>query len=258
MNQQSATPIHQLELEKAITFFMVPFFFDYEELDIIKKQDRWQKISREIYNQEDILYPYIMNVFKQQNTTVNTRLDIYEFKSQSKGTKSEWFIDRILGKTNYAVLAKNSQEKTNPAIVPFKLCNDKNYGPLLFISTAAKMGIMTFSVELLGSKTLPDLMNFNYYCHKRDQLDSYKCVCIEPEKKNDGPATIDAQSLYKKIPDFWKQNQFNTRNNIDYLCWNFDEYVSLLLSTMGKARVDQCRIKYFTSKRMHHFTFFNL
>ncbi len=258
MDQQSTNPIHQLELEKAITFFMVPFFFDYEELDIIKKQDRWQKISREIYNQEDILYPYIMDVFKQKNMTANTRLDIYEFKSQSKGIKSELFIDRILGKTNYAVLAKNAQEKACPAIVPFKLCKDENYGPLLFISAAARMGILTFSVELIGAKTLPDLMNFNYYCHKRDQLDSYKCVCIRPEKKNDSSAAIDAQSLYQMIPDFWKLNQYNTREEINYLCWNFDEYVSLLLGTMGKARVDQCRIKYFTSKRMHHFTFFTI
>lgn len=270
MDQQSTIPIHQLELEKAITFFMVPFYFETGEWDTIlgtfDQSNRWQRTTREIYNQEDILYPYIMDVFKQHNATAKTRLDIYEFNVQSRGTKSDLFVDRILGKINYAFLAKNAQEKKNPAIIPFRLNTNtntntntnNNYGPMLFISNTANIGVLTFSVELLGTKTLPDLLNFNYYCHKRDQLDSYKCVCIEPEKKQDQPDPIDANTLYSKIPEFWKQNQYNTRNKVEYLCWNFDDFVSLMLGTMGRQREGQRRIKYFTSKRMHHFTFFSI
>jgi hypothetical protein len=33
---------------------------------------------------------------------------------------------------------------------------------MLFISNTANIGMLTFSVELLGTKTLPDLLNFNY------------------------------------------------------------------------------------------------
>ena len=73
---------HNLPLDKAYTFFLVPFYYENDDWNIIHEErlNKWIPITEELYN-EDVLYPYIMDLFKQYSTSQDTRLDIFEFKS---------------------------------------------------------------------------------------------------------------------------------------------------------------------------------
>lgn len=55
--------------EKSYTFFIVPFYFDKDSWDQVDSHlDRWQPIKEELYK-DDVLYPYIMEIFKKKETT---------------------------------------------------------------------------------------------------------------------------------------------------------------------------------------------
>ena len=47
----------------AYTFFMVPFYYHGNEWDEIhqNKLGKWIPIKKELYNKDDVLYPYIMD-----------------------------------------------------------------------------------------------------------------------------------------------------------------------------------------------------
>lgn len=259
-NQSAISVLLSRKLDKAITIFMVPFYYESGKWQEIQaKLKRWQPASEEVYNEDGVLYPYIIDLFKQKGESQNPRLKILEFNSIDQGINSNLFIDRILGKVNYIVLGKNTIGKQNPDIISFKLCNKKNNAPHLFISPIANIGILTFSVELIGNNiTMLDLTKFNYYCNKRNFFNSYQCVCFRPDKPKDNQMVIDMQVINSQIPDFWKQSQHSTRKNVEYLCWNFDDFVNFLLGTIGKTQEGQNHIKYFSRNNMHLFTFLSI
>lgn len=243
-------------LEKAYTFFIVPFYYENDDWNVIHKErlNKWVPISSELYN-EDVLYPYIMDMFKVHSHSQKTSLDIFEFNSEDNGVNSQLFVERILDKKNIALIGKNSAEKQVPKAIEFRLMNEKNFAPHLFISSSAKIGIFTFSIELLGEKSMDNLNTLNYYLHKRNELDNYQCLCYRPEKQDEITVTPDYKTINSSIPNIWKLNQKITKDNIDYLCWNLNDFVDCLLGTMGRPREGQKRIKYFSKERMHMFTF---
>lgn len=69
-----------LNLGKAYTFFMVPFYFEKDEWDAIySRLGKWQLIKENLYK-EDVLYPYIMEIFKHDDKNGhNPRLITYKF-----------------------------------------------------------------------------------------------------------------------------------------------------------------------------------
>lgn len=245
-----------LNSEKGYTIFFVPFYFDEGDWEIIhrKKLSKWVRISEELYN-EDILYPYIMEVFKQSTSNDISRLEIYEFKTKDEGINSPLFVDRILGKKQVALLAKNVGEQKNAKVLSFRLIDEKNFAPHLFISSTARIGIFTFSIELLDDVNADNHIILNYYLHKRNETNKYQCICLRPERQDEIPVPTNANSLGEMIPDLWRSNQQSTKGNIDYICWNFDDFVNCLLATMGRPKEGQKRIKYFSKERMHLFTF---
>lgn len=246
----------EVKLEKAYTFFMVPFYYDNDDWSIIhaEKLNKWTSLSTELYK-EDVLYPYIMDLFKQQSSSQKTRLDIYDYKSKDKGVNSQLFVDRILGKKQMALIAKNAEEKVEPKLIQFRLMNEKNFAPHLFISPSAKIGIFTFSIELLGNKNMEDLVTLNYFLHKRNESGKYQCVCLKPEEQDDAVIAVNYESINNQIPDLWKQHQKSTMKNSEYICWNLNDFVDCLLATMGKPKERQRRLNYFSKDRMHLFTF---
>jgi len=112
---------HPMNIVKAYTFFIVPFYYNDNDWEIIhqKKLGKWIPIKEELYNKDDVLYPYIMNLFKQKCDIKKTRLQIYEFDAKDNGPSSQLFVERVLGKKNVAVIAKNAneQKKTNSHFV---------------------------------------------------------------------------------------------------------------------------------------------
>lgn len=245
-----------LNSEKGYTFFFVPFYFDEGDWEMIhrEKLNKWVRISEELYS-EDILYPYIMDVFKQSAPTDVPRLEIYEFATKDEGINSPLFVDRILGKKHVAVLAKNVGEQKNAKVISFRLIDEKNFAPHLFISSTARIGIFTFSIELLDDVNVDNQIILNYYFHKRNETNKYQCVCLRPDRQDEIPVSTNANSLGEMIPDLWRSSQRSTKGNIDYICWNLDDFVNCLLATMGRPKEGQKRIRYFSKERMHLFTF---
>ncbi len=161
-------------LEKAYTFFMVPFYFEQDEWDAIySRLGKWQLIKEDLYK-EDVLYPYIMEIFKHDNKVDhNLRLIIYEFQQEDKGELSLMFVERLLGKKQVTIIAKNETEKDDPQLISFTLLNKKGFKPLLFVSPSARIGFLTFPIELDDKDDIAKLTTLNYYLHKRNETDKY-------------------------------------------------------------------------------------
>lgn len=253
-----------VRIEKAYTFFFVPFYYNTDEEwnSILSKLDRWQPISEKLYNKEDVLYPYIMDIFQQTGSTQKQRLSIYKFTpckelfdAPEGRFKNTLFPERILGQQSVAFLGKNAKEKKAPKTILFTLVNEGNMAPHLFISSTAKIGILTFCIQLGDMKDMEAVKVLNYYLHKRDERDKYLCVCPKPENQKDVDIITEANRIFKETPDFWKLHQGDTRFNEEYLCWNTNDLVNCMLATFGQAKPGMPRIKYFSSDRFHLFTF---
>ena len=161
---------NKLKVEKAYTFFMVPFYFEKDEWDAIySRLGKWQLIKEDLYK-EDVLYPYIMEIFKHEDKDGHSsRLIIYEFQHEDKGEQSLMFVERLLGKKQVAIIAKNAKEKDNPQTISFTLLNKKGFKPHLFVSPTAKIGILTFPIEMDDKDDIAKLTKLNYFLHKRNE-----------------------------------------------------------------------------------------
>lgn len=245
-----------LQIEKAYTFFMIPFFFEKDEWDdIYSRLGKWQPIKEDLYK-EDVLYPYIMEIFKHDNKNAhNPQLRTYEFQQEDKGEQSFMFVDRLFGKKQVAIIAKNAKGRENPQSISFTLLNKKGFKPLLFVSTTAKIGIMTFPIEMEDKDDIAKLTRLNYYLHKRNETDKYQCICLNPNKQEDAVWPADSKEWKERFTDLWKESQRTTRKNNDYICWNLNDFVDCILGTMGTSREGEKRVSYFSKYRMHLFTF---
>ena len=243
-------------LSKYYTLFIVPFYYEEGEWDdIYSRIKKWEPITTELYNDEDVLFPYIMDLFKQNNPQTKSRIKIYKLDSKDEGTNSKMFTQRILGKENIAILAKNAAEKAAPKLITFRLLNDKSFAPHLYISPTARIGILTFSIELTSEKTTSQQIDLNYALHKRNETDSYQCVCLNPEKQEKAPSICNYDEISEMIPDLWKESQRTTMKNTDYICWNLNDFVDCIMGTLGVQKEGQKRIKYFSKHRMHLFSY---
>ena len=243
-----------LRLEKAYTFFMVPFYYEGNWGKIYQRINRWQPIREDLYT-EDVLYPYIMDIFSYESSNNKSSLLVYEFCSSDNGINSQLFVDRILGKKQIALLGKNAEEKKNPKQVAFTLLNEGNFAPHLFVSPTAKIGLLTFSIKFAETCTCEQQASLNYWLHKRNELDKYQCVCAKPEKQEETNLIVDDKLQISAISGIWKKNQKNTRKEVEYVCWNINDFVDCIMGTMGVPREDEKRISYFSGYRMHLFSF---
>lgn len=253
----SATMSHPaVSTIKSYTFFLVPFYYEEGEWDsIYSRISKWKPISTELYKGDDVLFPYIMDMFKQNNPGNSNRIIIYELDSKDKGINSEMFTQRIIGKDNVAIIAKNVEERKAPKVINFRLLNDKSFAPHMYVSPSACVGILTFSVELTGDKTIKQQIDFNYALHKLNEKDSYQCVCINPDNPKESPLINNFDEISEKIPTLWQENQKTTMKNTDFICWNLRDFVDCIMGTMGRPKEGQKRIKYFSKYRMQLFSF---
>lgn len=256
----------QTIVNKAYTFFMVPFYYHGNEWDVIHqdKLSKWISIKEELYNKDDVLYPYIMDLFKQKNDTKKTRLQIYEFDAKDNGPSSQLFVERVLGKKNVAVIAKNANEQKSPTAISFVLKKDGNFAPHIIISPSANIGILTFAIELENHESIDNLKLLNYYLQKRDEVEKYQCVCIRPDNQDEIKSINDFHNAACNITDLWKKNkygkvcnQFKTKSNIDFVCWDIKDFVDCLLANV-KYEPGKPQLKYFSKDRIHNFTFCSL
>lgn len=244
---------------KSYTCFVVPFSFHREEWkDIHSKLTKWQP-STNVFSTSNVLYPYIRNLFGSDSMQKPV-FEVLEFKGNALGVNSDLFVERILGKKSIAVIAENAGARSNPKTIPFTLCASGNYAPHLFVSPTAQVGIMTFTVELETTSS-NDLMTLNYHLHKRNETSHYQCVCMFPENQDDTRARqcfsdiLSQKTLWVSDGDKKRMGQGNTRKNADYVVWNLNDFVNVVLATFGTAKNREPRIEYFCEERLQLFTF---
>lgn len=277
---------------KACTFFMVPFYYEGEWEEIHKKISRWEPIKDELSNQ-DILYPYIMDLFKKDENTnpkdensknnnlesINrdtpNRFNVYQLNEKDKGTNSQFFFDRILGKRNVAILER-TPGKNGPHPILFKFLSKGNNAPHLFVSTSAQIGIMTLCAEFEDGCSVEDLLQFNYDLHKRNETkdivigkktlpdgkvkyvkekrtSNYRIVCPKPEsQKNMTDAQImQAASQYLSSDGFNQLIGEVEKINESHINWDLNFFSNFLLNSFNPNSKVRC----FNKERMHIFTF---
>ncbi len=277
-------PMTSLKMGNASTFFMVPFYYDGNWEDIHKTVKRWEPQNEELYK-EDILFPYIMELFKFDNqkqvgaAPSSKKLEIYKLKTDDKGTQSQFFFDRILGKWNVALIESDSSGRKNPYPVLVKFINEGNGAPHLFISPSSKIGIMTFCIMYGENCTIKDLQNANYALHKRNEIEqvvvgektkadgkkiklketrttNYRCICPAPETNTNMTAdeVIESVSQYLSESGFSSLVKDKKANNANYVNWDLNFFIGFLLNSLGKIKM----VNYFNSERIHLYTFCTL
>lgn len=193
-------PIDSLQLKKAYTFFIIPFYYEGNDYIVSKENNSsedtiWEKAKQKILNEDDdVLYPYIINFIQGQISdpaNQHDHLDIYNINSNPKSTTRK-FWDAFTKKPIIEDDTNNNQQEiqkpaslhsteieigkdnNNKALLKstdFDLQRDNNYAgfksPHLFISPSANIGILTFCIGLgKNSRTIDDMKRFNYFIHK--------------------------------------------------------------------------------------------
>lgn len=181
---------HSLEIARAYTFLLIPFFYESQRKDSpFLPHNLWKKDEEKISNEgEDgeVLYSYIMDFLQGQNRDdiiIQDHLDIY---SMNIDKESKWYLNfwnSFINHSNIAYIPAGKNEAKEDVFHPikFKILSSDEEGfkaPHLFIYKKARIGILTFCIELAEkNKVMSDLKSLNYYLHK-----IYKplCRCVCP------------------------------------------------------------------------------
>lgn len=174
------------QIEKAYTFFMVPFYYD-SEMDFSIK-GMWKLDTEKVSNEGedgDVLYAHIMDFLQGQmksNVEQDEHLDIYNLSIDKESSWYTEFWSPFINHANvaYIPMAKNGAKEDVFRTLSFNILSSDEQGfkaPHLFIYRAAKIGILTICVELAGKKkNMSDLKQLNYYLHKIFKP-TCRCVC---------------------------------------------------------------------------------
>lgn len=181
---EEARIVHQeesLQLEKAYTFFMVPFYFEKTPFYDFSHNRIWKIEETKLSNEGedgDVLYAYIMNFLQGQmydNVNDKDHLEIY---CLSVDKESKWYRNFWSPFVNYSNVAKisigkNKEKEDVYQQIKFQLLSGDEKGfkaPHLFIYKRAQIGILSFCIELSEkNKLMSDLKLLNYHLHKIHQ-----------------------------------------------------------------------------------------
>lgn len=244
INQQDS-----LKLEKAYTFFMVPFYFE-KEFDL---DEKWILESKPLTSKDgSYLYPYIMSFLQGQMEGIEKEhLSIYSLREDSIFYKKFW---KRFASSN---LITRIDEKTNEQI-SFFIPNSGTHGffaPHIFTSSSANMGILTFCTSLAKENlTAEKLELFNFHIHKIDGQVK-KCICTELKLKEGLKEDIQKHREkdiciareFIKAHDIKRAQEWSPTQEFT---WNINTLKDALLNVKTKDSVSL-----FTPPRIHLFTF---
>lgn len=284
-----------LQLEKAYTFFMVPFCFEGSSYKVLKvhefpKEAMWEKAKEKILNEDDdVLYPYIINFIQGQTSdSLHDHLDIYSINSDAKSSARK-FWDAFAQKPIVEDDKKRKSEQNSASLhsteieigkddnnnavyktTEFDLQRDNGYAgfksPHLFISPSANIGILTFCIGLgKNNRTVDDLKRFNYFMHK---INKPLNKCMTPSFQ------LKEQTFFSEQAKLAKENRIIDFRHIiaphdenmalytpyDDFSWNIRTLVKMLLADVKglkqeDGRERECDVKLFSDTRAHLFSF---
>jgi len=255
-----------LQLEKAYTFFMVPFYYETENAvpNINEKETIWIKDTDKISNEGedgDVLYPYIMNFLQGQmgdNHLEQDHLNIFHLNTDKESSWYKNLWSPIANYTNVAYIpnGKNENKENIFCLIQFQILSGDADGfkaPHLFIYKAAKIGILTFCVSLSGkNKSINDLKTLNYHLHK---INKPTCRCVSPKlcindkrKFEDDNERINAENVLKETRKMIAPyDESEVYSPYEDFSWDTKGLVDLMLKDVSH--------NLFSNIRMHVFTY---
>lgn len=251
-----------LKLEKAYTFFMVPFYYE-SDVDF-KKVNLWEmdmdKVSDE-GEDGDVLYSYIMDFLQGQmkgSSDIKEHLEIYKMAVAQESAWYKDFWEPFVSHANAAHIpvGKNNSGEDLYHPIAFNILSNNEQGfkaPHLFVYKTAKIGILTFCVELADSKkNISYLKLLNYHLHKIHKP-TCRCVCSKlsinvKRRFADENERIAVESKFKEIRNYIAPHD-ESENVSTYkdFTWNTKGLVDLFLKDID------CSL--FSNIRMHVFTY---
>lgn len=175
----------EIAIARAFTIFMIPFYYESEtEGSPFLTGNLWKKESEKVSNEGedgDVLYSYIMDFLQGQmknDSSIHDHLSIYNMNVDKESGWYRNFWDPFVNHPHVAYIpfGKNEAKEDVFNQVKFKMLSSDEKGfnaPHLFIYDKAKIGILTFCIELAErKKTMANLKLLNYHLHK-----IYKPMC---------------------------------------------------------------------------------
>lgn len=251
--------VDPIKIEKAFTFFMVPFYYN---MDVVES-GLWVKDLNKISNEGedgDVLYPYIMTFLQGQMSGDNYQdhLDVYRLNVDKS---SPWYKDFGAPFFNYANVAyipmgKNAIKEDVFHPIKFKISSGDEDGfksPHLFIYKEANMGVLTFCVNLAEKENyMSDLKLLNYHLHKIHKP-TCRCacpqLCINPKRNfSSDEERLKAEQKLKEvrkiIPSYDESEEYSPYSEFT---WDMKGLVNLFLNDIDYSL--------FSNIRMHVFTY---
>ncbi len=183
----------EAKILKSTTFFMMPFYFKNWENDIkkgiAKEKSMWVRSKMNI--DDNILYSHIQEFIstsvianKETKELVNEELlanhdyHIYSLSQEPSG------LSRMMDNNiEYVILGKQSNDGNDNIPISFKFNNtEKDYprffSPKLIVCPNAQVGLLMFSVDMVGNTDIKSLMQLNYELYKTYDDDSSQTTSI--------------------------------------------------------------------------------
>lgn len=255
------TIVKELIINKAITIYMLPFYYDESSFQINTLQEgpKWRKEDKKMGGDDgEFLFPYIMSFLQGQmdeELLDMDHLNIYCLDENSEFFRLFWnkfAATRHIAETG---LGKNMTK------LPFKFVTSGSKGfvlPHIFVYETANVGILTFTITLDDdSLNIDNLKLFNYHLHKIfGQLS--KCTTPSFQIMNNEDDSIKAlkekdltfaRSMIAEHPRKKKESQEPWTPSSEFT-WNVNTLKEMFFSS-----VSQGRITLFIPPRAHLFTF---
>lgn len=253
-----------MAIARAFTIFMIPFYYESEnESSPFLSGNLWKKESEKVSNEgEDgeVLYSHIMDFLQGQMKNDNNVRDHLNIYRMDVNKESKWYVnfwDPFVNHPHitYVPTGKNNAKEDLFHPVKFKILSSDEKGfkaPHLFIYQKAKIGILTFCIELNEKKkTISDLKSLNYHLHK-----IYKpmCRCVCPniginEKRvfaNDQERLNEEANLNEIRTFIAPHDELEEYSPYGFFTWNMKGLCDLLLGNIEHQLFSNIRIHLFT------------
>lgn len=276
------------------TMFIVPFYYGEENKEqqmpkgkanfLVSEDDDslWEKETQMLTDEKEgsVLYPYIMSFLQGQmmdeDICKDGHLDIYSIADIDRRLVKEGkyeqrsIIKKFWNKFVQSEHVIDVGTKDNPHLLKFKFNNGKHktLKPHLFVFSSARIGLLTFGVELTSPEaTTNDLKLLNYYMHKIAKP-IIKCIAtglcvtggVDAELRERQLITFQSARAY--LEEHKEKNKKSTSmdNSIEF-SWNMKTLIDLMLKDVrgivcGSKGSDiiQTPVELFTPPRIHVFT----
>lgn len=275
------------------TLFIVPFHYgeENEEQDVLKDKENyivredenslWIKENKMLTNEGDgsVIYPHIMSFLQGQmmdtRNSETEHLIVYSIadidRRGEKETKNEQrtIIKKFWNKFVQSEHTVEVGTKECSTILRFRFNNGKHatLKPHLFLSPSARIGLLTFGVELTtNNSTSKDLMLLNYHLHKIAEPIS-RCVCLQLSISGDEECQIRKEATYRDVRGYIGEHisrvkKQNTKEEYKEFSWNMKTLVHMMLKDVRGVVFSETENKYletavelFTPPRIHVFTY---